>query len=113
MCFLSPDPNQKRPTGLKYEKAKEWQIPCVNVKWLGDILLGNFEALQQTQYGCYTTFGLQDPFAPTPHLVVNLLGKQANSLWPWAGAPDTALGFRVTLVFISSPVSSPCCLPLN
>ena len=85
----------------------------MNVNWLGDILLGNFEALQQTQYGCYTTFGLQDPFAPTPHLVVNLLGKQANSLWPWAGAPDTALGFRVTSVFISSPVSSPRCLPLH
>ena len=63
----------------------------MNVKWLGDILLGNFEALQQTQYGCYTTFGLQDPFAPTPHLVVNLLGKQANSLWPWAGAPTLLL----------------------
>ncbi|KAF4026571.1 hypothetical protein G4228_019360 [Cervus hanglu yarkandensis] len=74
--FSPPDPNQKRPAGLKYEKAKEWQIPCVNVKWLGDILLGNFEALQQTQYGCYTTFGLQDPFAPTPHLVVNLLDEQ-------------------------------------
>ena len=63
----------------------------MNVKWLGDILLGNFEALQQTQYGCSTTFGLQDPFAPTPHLVVNLLGKQANSLWPWAGAPTLLL----------------------
>ncbi|XP_043753332.1 PAX-interacting protein 1-like [Cervus elaphus] len=63
----------REPTGLKYEKAKEWQIPCVNVKWLGDILLGNFEALQQTQYGCYTAFGLQDHFAPTTHLVVNLL----------------------------------------
>ncbi|KAM9669230.1 LOW QUALITY PROTEIN: PAX-interacting protein 1-like [Dama dama] len=63
----------REPTGLTYEKAKEWQIPRMNVKWLGDILLGNFEALQQTQYGCYTAFGLQDPFAPTPHLMVNLL----------------------------------------
>ncbi|KAB0344214.1 hypothetical protein FD754_021140, partial [Muntiacus muntjak] len=29
----------REPTGLKYEKAKEWQILCANVKWLGDILV--------------------------------------------------------------------------
>ncbi|XP_059963762.1 PAX-interacting protein 1 [Mesoplodon densirostris] len=63
----------KEPTGLKYEKAKEWRIPCVNAQWLGDILLGNLEALRQIQYGRYTTFSLQDPFAPAPHLVSNLL----------------------------------------
>uniref|UniRef100_G3MZP9 PAX-interacting protein 1 n=1 Tax=Bos taurus TaxID=9913 RepID=G3MZP9_BOVIN len=63
----------REPTGLKYEKAKEWRIPCVNAQWLGDILLGNFEALRQTQYGRYTAFGLQDPFAPTPQLVLSLL----------------------------------------
>ncbi|XP_055277605.1 PAX-interacting protein 1 isoform X1 [Moschus berezovskii] len=63
----------REPTGLKYEKAKEWRIPCVNAQWLGDILLGNFEALRQTQCGRYTAFGLQDPFAPTPQLVLNLL----------------------------------------
>uniref|UniRef100_A0A4W2G4F4 PAX-interacting protein 1 n=1 Tax=Bos indicus x Bos taurus TaxID=30522 RepID=A0A4W2G4F4_BOBOX len=62
----------REPTGLKYEKAKEWRIPCVNAQWLGDILL-NFEALRQTQYGRYTAFGLQDPFAPTPQLVLSLL----------------------------------------
>nr|XP_015303821.1 PREDICTED: PAX-interacting protein 1 isoform X5 [Macaca fascicularis] len=63
----------KEPTGLKYEKAKEWRIPCVNAQWLGDILLGNFEALRQIQYSRYTAFSLQDPFAPTQHLVLNLL----------------------------------------
>ncbi|XP_049718622.1 PAX-interacting protein 1 isoform X1 [Elephas maximus indicus] len=63
----------KEPTGLKYEKAKEWRIPCVNAQWLGDILLGNFEALRQIQYSRYTAFTLQDPFAPTQQLVLNLL----------------------------------------
>ncbi|XP_066093386.1 PAX-interacting protein 1 isoform X2 [Saccopteryx bilineata] len=63
----------KEPTGLKYEKAKEWRIPCVNAQWLGDILLGNFEALRQVQYSRYTAFNLPDPFAPTPHLVFSLL----------------------------------------
>lgn len=68
------DFSQKRPSGLKYEKAKEWRIPCVNAQWLGDILLGNFEALRQVQFGRYTAFNLPDPFAPTPHLVLSLLG---------------------------------------
>ncbi|XP_057587442.1 PAX-interacting protein 1 isoform X2 [Hippopotamus amphibius kiboko] len=63
----------KEPTGLKYEKAREWRIPCVNAQWLGDILLGSFEALRQTQRGRYTAFSLQDPFAPAPHLVATLL----------------------------------------
>ncbi|XP_037372197.1 PAX-interacting protein 1 [Talpa occidentalis] len=63
----------KEPTGLKYEKAKEWRIPCVNAQWLGDILLGNFEALRQLQCSRYTTFSLQDPFAPAQHLVLGLL----------------------------------------
>ena len=72
VCFSS---KPKRPAGLKYEKAKEWRIPCVNAQWLGDILLGNFEALRQAHCGRYTTFSLQEPFAPTPHLVFSLLGK--------------------------------------
>ena len=114
-CVFSPlphSPHQKRPTGLKYEKAKEWRIPCVNAQWLGDILLGNFEALRQTQYGRYTAFGLQDPFAPTPQLVLNLLGKWAAPGLQ-AGAPGAALGFRISLVFSSFPASSPHCLPLH
>ncbi|KAG9476412.1 hypothetical protein GDO78_003128 [Eleutherodactylus coqui] len=63
----------KEPTGMKYEKAKEWRIPCVNALWLCDILLGNFEALRQIQNSRYTVFNLQDPLAPSSHLVSNLL----------------------------------------
>ncbi|CAM4597374.1 unnamed protein product, partial [Lepidochelys kempii] len=63
----------KEPTGLKYEKAKEWRIPCVNAQWLCDILLGNFEALRQIQHSRYTVFNLQDPLSPTQHLILNLL----------------------------------------
>ncbi|KAH0627598.1 hypothetical protein JD844_003528 [Phrynosoma platyrhinos] len=63
----------KEPTGLKYEKAKEWRIPCVNAQWLCDILLGNFEALRQIQHSRYTVFNLQEPLAPNQHLVLNLL----------------------------------------
>ncbi|XP_069814980.1 PAX-interacting protein 1 [Dendropsophus ebraccatus] len=63
----------KEPSGMKYEKAKEWRIPCVNALWLCDILLGNFEALRQIQNSRYTVFNLQDPLAPSSHLVSNLL----------------------------------------
>lgn len=66
---------QPRPAGLKYEKAREWRIPCVNAQWLGDILLGDFEALREMQCRRYAVFSLPDPFAPAQHLVLNLLGE--------------------------------------
>uniref|UniRef100_A0AAY4C9C6 PAX-interacting protein 1 n=1 Tax=Denticeps clupeoides TaxID=299321 RepID=A0AAY4C9C6_9TELE len=67
----------KEPTGLKYEKAKEWRIPCVNAQWLCDILLGNFEALRQVQHTRYAQFNLQEPLVPNQHLVQNLLGMES------------------------------------
>ena len=63
-----------RPSGLKYEKAKEWRIPCVNAQWLCDILLGNFEALRQVQHSRYSNYNLQEPLVPNQHLAHNLLG---------------------------------------
>lgn len=73
-------PCAHRPVGLKYEKAREWRIPCVNVQWLSDILLGNLEALRQAQCSRYSVFNLPDPFAPAPPLVFSLLGEL--SAWP-------------------------------
>ncbi|XP_041805839.1 PAX-interacting protein 1 [Chelmon rostratus] len=63
----------KEPSGLKYEKAKEWKIPCVNAQWLCDILLGNFEALRQSQHSRYSIYTHPEPLAPNPQLVQNLL----------------------------------------
>ncbi|KPP73451.1 PAX-interacting protein 1-like, partial [Scleropages formosus] len=76
----------KEPSGLKYEKAKEWRIPCVNAQWLCDILLGNFEALRQIQHSRYSTFGLPDPLAPNPHLVHSLLAAWRS---PVKVSPET------------------------
>lgn len=67
--------NAIRPSGLKYEKAKEWRIPCVNAQWLCDILLGHFDALRQIQHSRYSQFNLPEPLAPNPHFVHNLLSK--------------------------------------
>uniref|UniRef100_A0A671UQJ2 PAX-interacting protein 1 n=1 Tax=Sparus aurata TaxID=8175 RepID=A0A671UQJ2_SPAAU len=63
----------KEPSGLKYEKAKEWKIPCVNAQWLCDILLGNFEALRQIQHSRYSIYTHPEPLLPNPQLVQNLL----------------------------------------
>uniref|UniRef100_A0AAV2JX88 Uncharacterized protein n=1 Tax=Knipowitschia caucasica TaxID=637954 RepID=A0AAV2JX88_KNICA len=64
---------QFEPNGLKYEKAKEWKIPCVNAQWLCDVLLGNFEALRQIQHSRYQNYSHTEPLAPNPQLVINLL----------------------------------------
>ncbi|MEE6467298.1 hypothetical protein FKM82_007196 [Ascaphus truei] len=84
----------KEPSGLKYEKAKEWRIPCVNAQWLCDILLGNFEALRQIQHSRYTVFNLQDPLAPSPHLVVNLLDAWRM---PLKVSSELLMGIRIPL----------------
>nr|XP_046263839.1 PAX-interacting protein 1 isoform X2 [Scatophagus argus] len=65
----------KEPSGLKYEKAKEWKIPCVNAQWLCDILLGNFEALRQIQHSRYSIYTHPEPLVPNPQLVQNLLAS--------------------------------------
>lgn len=63
----------KEPVGLKYEKAKEWKIPCVNAQWLCDVLLGNFEALRQIQHSRYSIYTHSEPLIPNPQLVQNLM----------------------------------------
>ncbi|XP_029381392.1 PAX-interacting protein 1 [Echeneis naucrates] len=63
----------KETSGLKFEKAKEWKIPCVNAQWLCDILLGNFEALRQIQHSRYSIYTHTEPLVPNPQLVQNLL----------------------------------------
>uniref|UniRef100_A0A674E407 PAX-interacting protein 1 n=1 Tax=Salmo trutta TaxID=8032 RepID=A0A674E407_SALTR len=82
----------KEPSGLKYEKAKEWRIPCVNAQWLCDILLGNFEALRQIQHSRYSNFNLQEPLIPNQHLVQTLLGTGLRSLTVGARGLYSAFG---------------------
>ena len=65
------------PSGLKYEKAKEWKIHCVNAQWLCDILLGNFDALRQIQHSRYSNYNHAEPLVPNQLLVHNLLGMYA------------------------------------
>lgn len=78
----------------------------MNAQWLGDILLGNFEALRQIQCGRYTAFNLQDPFAPTPHLVLNLLGEGSP---PRAGSLPASARVSPSSRFLSTPSSLALC----
>ncbi|XP_060729385.1 PAX-interacting protein 1 isoform X2 [Tachysurus vachellii] len=82
----------KEPSGLKYEKAKEWRIPCVNAQWLCDILLGHFEALRQIQHSRYTQFNLAEPLAPNTHYVQNLLAAWRN---PVKVLPEALVSLRL------------------
>lgn len=66
-----------RSVGLKYEKAKEWKIPCVNAQWLCDVLLGNFEALRQIQHSRYSIYTHSEPLMPNPQLVQNLMSMSS------------------------------------
>ncbi|KAH3887645.1 PAX-interacting protein 1-like [Dreissena polymorpha] len=52
----------KGPEGVKYKKAKEWQIPVVNVRWLSDLILGQMDALKLPIAEKYKTVTKGDEF---------------------------------------------------
>uniref|UniRef100_A0AAX7UX15 PAX-interacting protein 1 n=1 Tax=Astatotilapia calliptera TaxID=8154 RepID=A0AAX7UX15_ASTCA len=87
----------KEPSGLKYEKAKEWKIPCVNAQWLCDILLGNFEALRQIQHSRYSIYTHPEPLVPNPQLVQNLLAAWRTPIK--VSSEALAVSFCVTVFF--------------
>uniref|UniRef100_A0A8C7XCX1 PAX-interacting protein 1 n=1 Tax=Oryzias sinensis TaxID=183150 RepID=A0A8C7XCX1_9TELE len=93
----------KEPSGLKYEKAKEWKIACVNAQWLCDILLGNFEALRQIQHSRYSFYGHPEPLAPNPQLVQNLLAAWRTAVKVSPEALAVSLDYSTVLREIHSP----------
>lgn len=52
----------RRIEGFKCEKAQEWRIPMVNVRWLSDIILGKYDAFQNLKAERYQTYDGEDPF---------------------------------------------------
>lgn len=85
---------------MKYEKAKEWKIPCVNAQWLCDILLGNFEALRQIQHSRYSVYSQPEPLMPNPQLVQNLLGMSNQA----CRNKQSINKMRVMIIIIISPM---------
>ncbi|KAK9754172.1 BRCA1 C Terminus (BRCT) domain [Popillia japonica] len=59
--------------GPKYNHAKKWGTPVVNVQWLTDIMLGHFTALNQLEHVKYQHFTDPPNFSFDPLLVPNLM----------------------------------------
>ncbi|XP_064601096.1 LOW QUALITY PROTEIN: PAX-interacting protein 1-like [Liolophura sinensis] len=63
----------KKMEGKKYEKARDWQTPVVNVNWLTDILLGNLDALRLPVHQKYQQFGQGNEFNMNLNVVAHLM----------------------------------------
>ncbi|ENN75011.1 hypothetical protein YQE_08327, partial [Dendroctonus ponderosae] len=59
--------------GKKFEHAKKWGTPVVNVQWLTDILLGNFTAMNQMENQAYQTYSNPPNLSFDPKIVPNLM----------------------------------------
>ena len=67
-CFYSPE-------GKKYQMAKDWRIPVVNVLWLSDLILGHMDALKLPIHNKYLQVGHGDEFVMDMNKVQHLLSK--------------------------------------
>ena len=65
---------------MKYKKAKEWQIPVVNVRWLSDLILGQMDALKLPIAEKYKTVTKGDEFQMDLIKVQHLLGEDLGFL---------------------------------
>lgn len=65
----------RRPEGFKYEKAQEWRMPTVNVRWLSDIILGKFGAFQNLLEDRYQLYEGEDPFKIEYDIPLPLMGE--------------------------------------
>ncbi|KAK6184096.1 hypothetical protein SNE40_006628 [Patella caerulea] len=63
----------KKPEGIKYQKAKEWKIPVVNVQWLTDLVCGHLEALRLPVNPKYQIPNAPNLFLLDSNLVARLL----------------------------------------
>ena len=63
------------PDGVKYQKAKEWRIPVVNVLWLSDLILGHMDALKLPIHNRYLQVGQGDEFQMDINKVHHLMCK--------------------------------------
>ncbi|XP_074660001.1 PAX-interacting protein 1-like [Tubulanus polymorphus] len=52
----------KKPSGSKYDKARDKRIPVLNVQWLNDLVMGHLEALKLPIPPKYQQFALKDDF---------------------------------------------------
>ena len=63
----------KHVSGDKCEKAHQWNIPVVSIKWLTDIVLGDTSVLKLPVNSCYTTVTGDESFTVDVNKVFHLL----------------------------------------
>ena len=79
-----------RPGGMKFEKAKEWRVPVVNVQWLSDLVLGQMDALRLPVQMRYLQVGHARDFY-----------ADLSRVWQWM---STYLYFSGVFFFFPCPV---------
>lgn len=57
------------------KKAQEWEVPCVNVQWLSELVLGNLRALKLPIDDKYRIFGKADDFVIDPSMASVVMCK--------------------------------------
>lgn len=63
----------KRADGVKYRRARDWNIPVVTAAWVTDLLLGNMSALSQIENAKYQQYNLGSAFRMDYNLVSHLM----------------------------------------
>ncbi|XP_070567106.1 PAX-interacting protein 1-like [Ptychodera flava] len=69
-----------RQEGAKFEKAREWRLPIVNVQWLNDIALGYMDALRNWGAQRYQTYDTEDPLRLVHQFNNRLMGPWTTPL---------------------------------
>ncbi|KAL3271355.1 hypothetical protein HHI36_021839 [Cryptolaemus montrouzieri] len=59
--------------GPKYNHAKKWGTPVVNIQWLTDVMLGNFVAMNQMENIVYQQYSDPPNFSFDPKICPNLM----------------------------------------
>jgi len=62
----------------KYRKAKEWQVPVVNVQWLSDLIVGYTDALRMPIAAHYLQISKGDQFQMDWGKVQLMMGKSGR-----------------------------------
>jgi len=63
---------------MKFQKAREWKKPVVNIQFLNEVMFGHAWNEQTMHSPKYQHFGLEQPFRFDVSLVAPLMGMNKN-----------------------------------
>lgn len=97
--------------GKKFNHAKKWGTPVVNVQWLTDLMLGNFSALNQIEHSKYQQFPQPVQFGFDTALVPNLMCKYIFNIMSFLKSHE-CIFFHEYIYISSDNLYNISCLPL-